>query len=490
MDRQIGLEQTPEEYVANLVTVFREVKRVLREDGTLWLNLGSSYASGGSGPNRSPLLWRAPACGTDGKALPDSQVAGRVCPGSDDGRQGAILSRRDGTVRTGQSVPQGEPQTSQTGRDIEPKDCDHEATASACQSETPTSSPASRLSADTSVCTSGTSPKSPPLAVRTLGKESFYSACQSPDCRGIGRCGLCWCKLAIPSLNVKAKDQISIPHLVAFALQADGWYLRQDCIWAKGVSGEAAKAGWSGNPMPESVTDRCCKAHEYVFLLAKSQRYYFDSEAIKEESSLNPVSVARRDRADFCTVGTKALQGTNFGQSGKGMNAEHKDATRTKRSVWTIATKPYSGSHFATFPPDLVAPMIDAGCPQQVCPTCKNPYIRQVEKEHLPVRPNFDGVRGSLPKSDVPGQPPQMSRAGNNASRTIAFHPSCSCQTSNWIGGTVLDPFAGSGTVGLVAEERGRNSILIELNPAYVKLIKERTAQMGLFTQSREGEPK
>lgn len=219
VDGQIGIEPTPDEFVQALVTVFREVRRVLREDGTLWLNLGDTYASGG-----------------------------RKTRDADD-----KLPARGAEFRAQDGLPE--------------------------------------------------------------------------------------------------KNLIGIPWRVAFALQADGWYLRQDIIWHK------------PNPMPESVRDRCTKAHEHIFLLSKSPRYYFDSEAVKEPASDNPVSAARRNRADLSTVGTKAIQGTGFGQSGKGMNAEHKGETRNRRSVWTVTTKPYKGAHFATFPPALIEPCILAGCP-------------------------------------------------------------------------------------------------------------------------------
>jgi DNA modification methylase len=151
--------------------------------------------------------------------------------------------------------------------------------------------------------------------------------------------------------GLKPKDLCGIPWRVALALQADGWYLRQDIIWHK------------PNPMPESVGDRCTKSHEYLFLLAKSERYYWDAEAMLDPASSNPVSAARRTRADYCTVGTGALKGTAFGQSGKGENAKYKSGTRNRRSVWTVATKPYKGAHFATFPLALIEPCILAGCP-------------------------------------------------------------------------------------------------------------------------------
>jgi site-specific DNA-methyltransferase (adenine-specific) len=258
---EIGLEQTPDAYVAELVAVFREVRRVLRDDGTLWLNLGDSYAA-----NR------------------------------------------------GYQVEQ----------------------------------------------TKGGPKHGPAQAVSGRGQRA-------------------------EDYGLKPKDLIGIPWRVAFALQADGWYLRQDIIWHK------------PGPMPESVKDRCTKAHEYIFLLSKSERYWFDCDAIKEPAIYaGDNRGARRD----------SRRGTRCNSmSGK------TGLYRNKRSVWTVTTKPYKGAHFATFPPDLIKPCILAGCPE---------------------------------------------------------------------GGTVLDPFGGSGTTGEVAERYGRNSILIELNPAYIELQKQRTAQMGL----------
>lgn len=214
---QIGLEDTPDAFVSRLVEVFREVRRTLRDDGTLWLNLGDSY-----------------------------NAAGRKGHGS----------------RTG--FKQGTNRASAAGHDN----------------------------------------SRPNVA------------------------------------DLKEKDLIGIPWRVAFALQADGWYLRQDIIWHK------------PNPMPESVKDRCTKAHEYIFLLSKSDRYYFDADAIKEDA-------------------VKGAAGSTFH---KGKTAEHQanrssekerveDGKRNRRSVWTVTTKPYAGAHFATFPPDLIEPCILAGAP-------------------------------------------------------------------------------------------------------------------------------
>jgi DNA modification methylase len=235
MDNQIGLEQTPDAFVAELVTVFKEVRRVLRDDGTLWLNLGDSYAS-----------YR------DGKATPDT-----------------TRGDSEGTL-----VPKG--------------------------------SAKNRMA--------------------TTFANSF----------------------------IKHKDLIGIPWRVAFALQADGWYLRQDIIWNK------------PNPMPESVTDRCTKAHEYIFLLSKSPKYYFDHEAIKEDavggnkgaSASFKRTGSKRGIADVCHASPMPTHRPDR------PDVRYDGELRNRRSVWSVATKPFRGAHFATFPPDLIEPCILAGCPE------------------------------------------------------------------------------------------------------------------------------
>ena len=230
VDGQIGLEPTPDEFVAELVKVFREVRRALRDDGTVWLNLGDSYAGGGG-----------------------------FSPDAPSNKAGAKQTTHKGSIR-GTIKPGG---------------------------------------------------------------------------------------------VVKPKDLIGIPWRVAFALQADGWYLRQDIIWAK------------PNPMPESVTDRCTKAHEYIFLLSKSQRYYFDAKAIAEPAAypgdlgiLRGVSgVGEKDGVAWHapSIATRQAAGVDSRTAGK--------ETRNRRSVWTVATQPFSQAHFATFPPALIEPCILAGCP-------------------------------------------------------------------------------------------------------------------------------
>jgi DNA modification methylase len=223
VDGQIGLERTPEEYVAKMVAVFREVWRVLRKDGTVWLNLGDSYASG----------------------------------------KGTCFNPGGGDL--------------------------------------------------------------------SLGKERKAIGVHPLD-RGN--------RSTLKASGLKPKDLVGIPWRVAFALQADGWWLRQDIIWHK------------PNPMPESVTDRCTKAHEYIFLLSKSARYYYDAEAVKEPGTGRPI---------FDNNNSRAVVDTSRNDHGR--HNPDLATNRNKRSVWTIATQPYPGAHFATFPPKLIEPCILAGCP-------------------------------------------------------------------------------------------------------------------------------
>jgi DNA modification methylase len=317
---QIGLERTPEEYVANIVQVFREVKRVLRDDGTLWLNLGDSYATG----------------------------AGKVgdCPGG--GEQGERW-KQYGPARP--QVPDG---------------------------------------------------KNPDAMVPTY----------QPN----------W----MPIAGLKPKDLVGIPWRVAFALQADGWWLRSDIIWSK------------PNPMPESVTDRPTKAHEYLFLLTKSARYYYDAEAIRE-----PATSAGK----IVTLGNKSLSrgqatGANVPPSG---NANADSVTvaplRNRRTVWTIPTQPYPEAHFATFPEALVEPCMAAGSKGESDGLAKKDRsLVQTRMEQVPV--------GRM-------------RRGRNVLPEVAQR-------------TVLDPFCGSGTVGVVALRAGRDFIGIELSPEYVEMARRR----------------
>jgi len=296
IDGQIGLEDTPEEYIEKIVVVFREVRRVLRKDGTLWLNMGDSYASGASGRGDCALV----------------------------GNHGRTSQKHSGE-RKPRKLPSG----------------------------------------------------------------------------------------------MKPKDLCGIPWMLAFALRADDWYLRQDLIWSK------------PNPMPESVKDRCTKSHEYIFLLSKSQRYYYDYKAIQEDAksisnsipdgwmqskgSYDVVEFSRRGRTEKSAF-TRRKQynasqgggGTSFlGHSGN-YDAEGNligNRRANKRSVWTVSTQPFRDAHFATFPEKLIEPCILAGCPPE---------------------------------------------------------------------GIVLDPFIGAGTTAIVARKLNRNFFGIELNPKYIEIAMNR----------------
>ena len=265
-DKQLGMEDTPEEFISNLVDVFREVKRVLRDDGTVWLNLGDTY------------------CGT--------------------GHKGNYTDPKHKEGRNGQKI--------------------------------------------------------------ALNNKID---------------------------GLKSKDLVGIPWRVALALQQDGWYLRQDIIWHK------------PNTMPESVKDRCTKAHEYIFLLSKNKKYYYDNEAIKEDSKYYGKD-KRSDKGNIRYEGKRT--------SNKDSKAQQSFVTinpkKNKRSVWTVSTKPFKGAHFATFPPELIEPCILAGCPE---------------------------------------------------------------------GGVVLDPFGGSGTTAVVANNHYRNAVLIELNRSYIAIMKKRLEEQG-----------
>jgi DNA modification methylase len=328
IDNQIGLEKTPQEYVDKLVEVFHEVRRVLKKTGTIWLNLGDSYAGGG-GISGVPEDWNSISTSNRGK----------------------------------------------------------------------------------------------------------YANENDP-------------KRNAKALGLKTKDLIGIPWKTAFALQKDGWWLRQDIIWSK------------PNPMPESVTDRCTKSHEYIFLLTKNKDYYYDAEAIKEP---NQSSYTGGNRIDRETPNIKGLRRCPDVYNPSGRN---------KRSVWTITTKPFKDSHFATFPLDLIRPMILAGTSEKgVCPDCGKPWTRIIKKpEMLPVE-SSDKDRfgnGSAGVHRKVGQKYQDWRT-DNPDITIGWQPSCECNKDP-IPAIVLDPFCGSGTACLVAKKLGRSYIGFDLNPDYVKM--------------------
>lgn len=336
----LGLEATPEAFIGHLVLVFREVQRVLRDDGTLWLNLGDSYASGELGRH-------------DAKA---GARVGDVNP----------LHRADGSLR-------------------------------------------------------------------------------DKKARGLPR------QQAGLRTGLKPKDLVGIPWRAALALQADGWYLRSEVVWAK------------PNPMPEPVTDRPTKAHEQVFLLTKSPRYFYDAEAVREPL-VKGVAGSRFDR------GKTGENGMGRVQDG---DREDNPAGRNLRTVWTIATRPSRVSHFAVMAPALAERCIKAGTSEHgCCAACGAPWVRVVEREGCDVgrgktghtRERGVGRRGGgVDRELPPGYAPVV--------HTLSWRPSCPCEPSAPVPCRVLDPFGGSGTTAAVAAVLGRVGSLCEPNQAYIDIV-------------------
>lgn len=259
--------------------------------------------------------------------------------------------------------------------------------------------------------------------------------------------GTLWLNLG-DSYRSATKQLLGIPWRVAFAMQADGWYLRQDIIWHK------------PNPMPESVRDRCTKSHEYIFLFAKSQRYFFDAEAIKE-----PLVYPNETRRPLGSKGAWAIDGREQRANGGGAAYEGYPSVRNKRSVWRVSTRGYKGAHFAVFPPQLIEPCIKAGTSEfGCCVSCGIPFRRTTSRTRVPTRPGTSSTKSRDPLRHV------------TSTATTGAEPGCKCRDTGRVPATVLDPFAGSGTTGQVAKSLGRDSILIELNPAYRPLIESRCA--------------
>ena len=270
--------------------------------------------------------------------------------------------------------------------------------------------------------------------------------------------------------GLKHKDLVGVPWMVAFALRARGWYLRSDIIWSK------------TNPMPESIKDRPTKSHEYIFLLAKSQRYYFDPEAIREKALVGNhhrnVVVSVKSHVPGAPVHT-GLRSTPPASAG-----------RNRRSVWTFPTSPYKGAHFATFPPRLVEPCILAGTSSHgCCSMCGAPYKRIVklgepliDQMKVAGADNAGKYSGKATKAyaGTGAQDPSATKArildGMRERITVGWRRTCAHTLSTVEPCVVLDPFGGTGTTGMVAEKHGRDYILIELSAANVALTNERLA--------------
>jgi len=262
-----------------------------------------------------------------------------------------------------------------------------------------------------------------------------------------------------PRKVYKPKDDFMIPHRVYDALMTDGWYGRMDICWHK------------LNPMPESVTDRPTKAHEYIFLLSKSSRYFYDADAIREENSeTSQTGGVYRNEWKYAAIG----HGSSTSVNRVGVPIPRNG--RNRRSVWTVTTKPYKGAHFATFPPDLIEPCILAGTSAHgACSKCGAPWERVVEKigsyKDAPSYRDHDSqswtVGSNGNHSGHSGNMPTVKREYGG------WQPTCTC-AADVVPCTVLDPFAGSGTTLAVAMKHGRNAIGCELNSDYIELAHKR----------------
>lgn len=221
------------------------------------------------------------------------------------------------------------------------------------------------------------------------------------------------------------------------------------------------------NPMPESVTDRCTKAHEYIFLLAKNERYFWDAEAVKEAASGNKPWSASSNGGDL-DGSRNDVHSPTLGVAANG--------SRNRRSVWTVPSQPYPESHFATFSEDLIKPCILAGTSARgCCPKCGAPWERIVESKSISeYRPETTGLAKKTALGQLARTTPQGRTCGHAESKTLGWQPICECGETSTVPCTVLDPFFGSGTVGQVSLEFGRKCIGIELNPKYVELAKKR----------------
>lgn len=380
VDGQIGLEKTLEEYIERLVATFREARRVLRDDGTLWLNLGDSY----SGTHQS------------------------------------------GTNRL------------------------------------------------------GSSPHSTRGGARKIDNEHFSLRTRN-------------------SPGFKPKDLMLIPARVAIALQADGWWVRSDIIWRK------------GNPMPESTQDRPSRCHEYIFLLTKSELYYYDAEAVKELSSgtANPRGKGHNPKESEPGLGIRS--NSSFQEATRHELVTHRSVrtvwdgnedeflqflrwkienTPEAVDVWDINTTPYKGPHFATFPPELAKTCIQAGSAPFACEVCLAPWQRlmrhrSVDRTELPPsHPEFRPRRydyGKSVDSQVPGQARKYRLTETLGWQRCLEHTEAPAHRSR-----ILDPFGGAGTVGLEGERQGRDTTLIEINPETAQLALDRINSESSLLQPAE----
>lgn len=262
-----------------------------------------------------------------------------------------------------------------------------------------------------------------------------------------------------------AKNLLGVPWRLAFMLQDDGWILRSDCIWHK------------PSVMPESVTDRPSKSHEYVFLLSKSARYWYDADAVRESSDYGG-KVVRLGEKSF---GKRQAAGMGVEPHGSSAHDTYTvPLSRNLRTVWTLSAEPNAFAHFAAFPQKLVRRCILAGCPREVCAECGAPYVREVEKTGGTIGKSWHDHSDDMGKGmmQVGGSLGEVGKKNGNGYQRIdrGFSPTCTCNASTRPG-VVLDPFMGSGTTALVARAEGRDFLGCDLNPEYVAICEKRLAE-------------
>ena len=246
--------------------------------------------------------------------------------------------------------------------------------------------------------------------------------------------------------NLKEKDLCMIPSRVAMGLQEDGWWVRSRIVWAK------------GNPMPESVTDRPTSSHEYIFLLSKSKQYYYDADSIRQDAAKGNAG----SRFD-----TGKTNGHMKGRAQQGQRED--DGTRNKRDVWQVNTKPFPDAHFAVYPPELIEPCVKAGTSKKgQCPECGAPWERTVD--HTPGEYDYS-ERGEQVGHDAQASGTQKEPAKR---KTTGWEPTCNCPDHDPEPQTVLDPFSGAGTTGVVALAKGRDYIGIDLSRDYNEMAADR----------------
>ena len=464
IDAQLGLEESPDAYVAKMVEVFREVRRVLRRDGTCFLNLGDSFHN----KQLQGIPWRVAF------ALQESYYTGTIRNEHDriwlaamiDGEGCMFIHKR----KTGQSNGQGyERKHDSYGSGLEVANC-HESIVRRCL----------EITGKGSICFQDKESR-----FKNRKQRLYRWNLRSNECRDVVRevypylVGkqhearlLCGCPSsgeqaeathrALMLLHNGGETDVDFP--IPASMVEPGFYLRSDIIWSK------------LNPMPESVTDRPTKSHEYVFLLTKAATYYWDAEAVKEGFADKRMGNPGAYKWAYGEATGKGKgESSLLKENGRveGWNADGAKSGRNLRSVWTIATQPFKGAHFATFPQKLAETCIKAGTSERgCCPTCGGPWERVVEKETVwRERPNqYTSYR------EINGQPDQ--RKQGISATTLGWRPTCSCGETDTRPCVVLDPFSGAGTTGLVATRLGRDYIGIELNPAYNAMAKGRIENM------------